>query len=115
MKSLKEKIDIKYDKKLVICPNYGHFEKKLRSVIVSQNHYLNQILDVHPLEKYNQHMTQDNTVITYQRKIQTEHASNEYSQHLPQKNIVITCHTRIQQDCHTVIEKHISQLSQKSI
>ena len=36
-------------KKLVICLNYGHFEKKLRSVIVSQNHYLNQILDVHPL------------------------------------------------------------------
>ena len=34
---------------MVICPNYGHFEKKLRSVIVSQKHYLNQILDVHPL------------------------------------------------------------------
>ena len=24
-------------------------QKKLRSVIVSQNHYLNQIIDVHPL------------------------------------------------------------------
>ena len=24
-------------------------QKKLRSVIVSQNHYLNKILDVHPL------------------------------------------------------------------
>ena len=44
---------------MVICLNYGHFEKKLRSVIVSQNDYPNQILDVHPsilsrkpLEKY---------------------------------------------------------------
>ena len=36
---------------MVICLNYGHFEKKLRSMIVSQNHYLNQILDVHPLCK----------------------------------------------------------------
>ena len=36
-------------KKLVICLNYGHFEKKLRSMIVSQNHYLNYIFDVHPL------------------------------------------------------------------
>ena len=37
-------------KKLFICLNYGHFEeKKLCSVIVSQNPYLNQILDVHPL------------------------------------------------------------------
>ena len=36
---------------MVICLNYGHFEKLLRSVIVSQNHYLNQILDVHPLTK----------------------------------------------------------------
>ena len=34
---------------MVICLNYGHFEKKLRSVIVSQNHYLNRILDIHPL------------------------------------------------------------------
>ena len=34
---------------MVICLNYRHFENKLRSVIVSQNHYLNQILDVHPL------------------------------------------------------------------
>ena len=34
---------------MVICQNYGHFAKKFRSVIVSQNHYLNQILDVHPL------------------------------------------------------------------
>ena len=40
----------KYDQKLVICQNYGHFAKKLRSVIVSQNHYLNKILDVHPLQ-----------------------------------------------------------------
>ena len=45
----KKKLIFKYDKKLVICPNYSHFENKLRSVIVSQNHYLNQILDVHPL------------------------------------------------------------------
>ena len=37
--------------KLVICLNYGYFEIKLRSVIVSQSHYLNQILDVHPLYK----------------------------------------------------------------
>ena len=36
---------------MVICQNYGHFGKKLRSVIVSQNHYLNKILDVHPLIK----------------------------------------------------------------
>ena len=36
-------------KKMVICLNYRHFENKLRSVIVSENHYLNQILDVHPL------------------------------------------------------------------
>ena len=36
-------------RKIVICPYYGHFEKKLRSEIVSQNHYLNQILDVHAL------------------------------------------------------------------
>ena len=35
---------------MVICLNYGHFEKKLRSVIVSQNHYLNKIFDVHPLK-----------------------------------------------------------------
>ena len=34
---------------MVICLNNGHFEKKLRSVIVSQNHYLNKIFDVHPL------------------------------------------------------------------
>ena len=39
-------------KKLVICLNYGHFEKKMRSVIVSQNHYLKKILDVHPLRNY---------------------------------------------------------------
>ena len=38
-----------WQKKLVICQNYGHFANKLRSVIVSQNHYLNKILDVHPL------------------------------------------------------------------
>ena len=36
-------------KKLVICQNNGHFAKQLRSVIVSHNHYLNKILDVHPL------------------------------------------------------------------
>ena len=34
---------------MLICLNYRHFEKELRSVIVSQNHYLNQILVVHPL------------------------------------------------------------------
>ena len=34
---------------MVICLNYRHFEKKLRSVIVSQNDYLNNIFDVHPL------------------------------------------------------------------
>ena len=34
---------------MVICQNYGHFAKKLRSVTVSQNHYINKILDVHPL------------------------------------------------------------------
>ena len=37
---------------MVICLNYGHFEKKMRSVIVSKNHYLNQILDIHPLTKF---------------------------------------------------------------
>ena len=36
-------------KKNLICLNYGHFEKKLWSGIISQNHYLNKILDVHPL------------------------------------------------------------------
>ena len=34
---------------MVIYLNYGHFEKKFKSMVVSQNHYLNQILDVHPL------------------------------------------------------------------
>ena len=34
---------------MVICLNYRHFENKLRSVIVSQIYYINQILDVHPL------------------------------------------------------------------
>ena len=34
---------------MVICQTYRHFAKKLRSVIVSQNHYLNKIFDVHPL------------------------------------------------------------------
>ena len=34
---------------MVICQNYRHFAKKLRSLIVSQNHFLNKILDVHPL------------------------------------------------------------------
>ena len=34
---------------LVICQNHGHFAKKLRSVIASQIHYLNKVLDVHPL------------------------------------------------------------------
>ena len=38
---------------MVACVNYGHFEKKFRSVIVSQNYYLNQIFDVHPLEEKN--------------------------------------------------------------
>ena len=37
---------------MVICLNYGHFEKKLKSVIISQNHYLNQILDVYPLNSH---------------------------------------------------------------
>ena len=37
---------------MVFCLNYGHFEKKWRSVIVSQNHYLNQFLDVHPLKEW---------------------------------------------------------------
>ena len=36
---------------MVICLKYKHFEKKLRSVIVSQNPYLNKIFDVHPLAK----------------------------------------------------------------
>ena len=51
LKSLIEKKKtFKYEKKkLVICLNYAHFENQLRSVIVSQNHYLNQIFDVHPL------------------------------------------------------------------
>ena len=39
-------------KKLVICQNCGCFAKKFRSVIVSQNHYLKKILDVHPLDIY---------------------------------------------------------------
>ena len=34
---------------MVICQNYRHFAKILRLVIISQNHYLNKILDVHPL------------------------------------------------------------------
>ena len=34
---------------MVICQNYGHVAKKLSSVIVSQNHFLNKILDVYPL------------------------------------------------------------------
>ena len=34
---------------MVICQNYRHFSKKLKSVIVSQIHYLNKIIDVHPL------------------------------------------------------------------
>ena len=37
---------------MVICLNNGHFEKKLRSVIESQNHYLNKIFDVHPLPTF---------------------------------------------------------------
>ena len=36
---------------MVICQNYGHFAKILRSVIIFQNHYINKILDVHPLRK----------------------------------------------------------------
>ena len=31
------------------------WQKKLRSVIGSQNHYLNKILDVHPLKKFQFH------------------------------------------------------------
>ena len=34
---------------MIIYHNYGHVVKKLSSVIVSQKHYLNKILDVHPL------------------------------------------------------------------
>ena len=37
---------------MVICLNYMNFEKKLRSVIVSENHYLNKIFDVHPLRVF---------------------------------------------------------------
>ena len=40
-------------KKIVIFLNYRHFEKKFRSVIVSQNHYINKIFDVHSLGKKN--------------------------------------------------------------
>ena len=47
-------------KKLVICQNYGHFQKKLRSVIVSQNHYLNKMFDVHPLT-----LTQQNICLAF--------------------------------------------------
>ena len=36
-------------KKMAICLNYRHFEKKLRVVIVPQNHYLIKIFVVHPL------------------------------------------------------------------
>ena len=36
-------------KKIVFFLNYGHLEKKMSSVIVSQNHYFNKIFDVHPL------------------------------------------------------------------
>ena len=37
---------------MVTCQNHGHFAKtKLRSVIVSQNHYHNKILVVHPLQE----------------------------------------------------------------
>ena len=43
---------MKYGKKWVIRLNYRHFGKKLRSVTVSQNHFLNKICDVHPLEKF---------------------------------------------------------------
>ena len=32
-------------------------QKKLRSAIVSQNHYLNKILDVHPLRNISPHDT----------------------------------------------------------
>ena len=36
---------------MVICLNYGYFEKKkLRSMIISQSHYLNKICEVHPLK-----------------------------------------------------------------
>ena len=36
---------------MVICLKYGHFENKLRSVIVSQNHYIIKICYVHPLNE----------------------------------------------------------------
>ena len=44
-------------KKFVIYQNYGHSAKNLKSVTVSQNHYLNKILDVHPLAILNENMT----------------------------------------------------------
>ena len=36
---------------MVICLNYGQFEKKFRSVVVIQNHYHNKIFDIHPFKK----------------------------------------------------------------
>ena len=36
-------------KKMGHMPKIKTFKKKLRSVIVSQNHYFNKIFDVHPL------------------------------------------------------------------
>ena len=36
-------------KKMGHLPKLRTFSKKLRSVIVAQNHYINHILDVHPL------------------------------------------------------------------
>ena len=41
----------RYEDKIAIWQNYGQFAKQLRSVIISQNHYLNKILDVHPLQE----------------------------------------------------------------
>ena len=38
-------------KKLVLCQNYKHFSSKFSLVIISQNHYLNKILDVHSLKR----------------------------------------------------------------
>ena len=36
--------------KIVICLNYRHFEEKIEISDCISNHYLNQVLGVHPLE-----------------------------------------------------------------
>jgi hypothetical protein len=36
---------------MIICQNYGHFAKKIEVSDRISNHYLNKILDVHPLAK----------------------------------------------------------------